>query len=232
MSAAPSRIDSDRRLLGVAASVDADALRRAYRRAVKQVHPDRVGGDGERLRAVIEAFHRLEAVAPAVADVAAEVMAEVEAEPARMEITTAQAVIGGWTVVETADGQALSVRLPAGLRVGEVVRVSGVTFRVTIARSGGASVAGDNLLMTAEVGRALLADGGRLVVRTPAGETAVWVSRGDGALGFVRLAGRGLPARGARPAGDLILRLKPAPGCGFDTPLQAKRRRFAQAWAA
>ncbi len=149
-----------------------------------------------------------------------------------MEITTAQAVIGGWTVVETADGQALSVRLPAGLRVGELVRVSGVTFRVAIARSGGASVAGDNLLMTAEVGRALLADGGRLVVRTPAGETAVWVSRADGALGFVRLIGQGLPARGARPAGDLILRLKPTAGCGFDTPLQAKRRRFAQAWAA
>ncbi len=69
MSAAPTRIDSDRRLLGVAASVDADALRRAYRLAVKQVHPDRIGGDGERLRAVIEAFRRLEAVAPAAVDV-------------------------------------------------------------------------------------------------------------------------------------------------------------------
>jgi curved DNA-binding protein len=226
MSAAIARIDADRRLLGVAAGDNAETVRRAFRLAVKQAHPDRVGGDGERLRAVIEAFRRLQAVeAPAATTVAL-------TEPARLEITATQAVAGGWTVVETADGRALSVRLPPGLRAGEVVRVSGAAFRVAIAPSHGASVAGDNLLMTAEVSRALLASGGRLSIRTPAVKTTVWVSKAAGAVGFMRLAGLGLPARGGRPAGDLILRLKPVAGARFDTPVRAKRRRFARAWAA
>ena len=47
-----------RQLLNLAADADAAGLAQAYRSAVKAAHPDRPGGDAERLRQVIEA-HRL-----------------------------------------------------------------------------------------------------------------------------------------------------------------------------
>jgi curved DNA-binding protein CbpA len=58
----PPRIDSHlvRRLLGVASDADAEVLRRAFKLAVEAAHPDRPGGDGERLRQMIEAYRRLE----------------------------------------------------------------------------------------------------------------------------------------------------------------------------
>lgn len=217
-----------RRLLGVDPDAGADVLRRAFNQAVKAAHPDRPGGDGDRLRRVVEAYRRLDAAASAVAPPPP---AAHDSE-VRLEITAAQAVAGGWTRVRLDAGRELSVRLPAGLRAGEAVRVSGETFMVAILNGPQAAVVGDDLLMTARVDRALMLGGGRLSLQTPSGETTVWISKADGARGFARLAGLGLPARGGRPAGDLLLRLKPAPDGRFDTPAQAKRRQFAAVWAA
>jgi curved DNA-binding protein len=214
-----------RRLLGVAPDADAKALRAAFKTAVKAAHPDRPGGDGERLRAVIEAYRRLTALPPAATPPPAE-------REARLEITPLQAVAGGWARVRLGPGREVSVRLPAGLRAGEPVRVSGQTLRVIIVNDREAAVAGDDLLMSVHVVRSLMLGGGRLAVETPAGTAVVWISKADAARGFARVAGLGLPARGGRGAGDLLLRLKPAPDARFDSPAQAKRRRFAAAWAA
>ena len=219
------------RLLQLAPGADAEGLRDAFRRAVKAAHPDRPGGDGERLRQVIEAYRRLGA-APAKPAPSAPPAAEPDDVAARIEITTLEAVVGGWSRVRLGGGRELSVRLPAGLRAGEPVRILGRSFKVAIVGARGARVTGDDLLMTVQAPRALIESGGRLTIETPAGEAAVWISKADGARGFARLRGLGLPARGARPAGDLILSLKAAPDTRFDTPLQAKRRQFAAAWAA
>ncbi|MDR3513485.1 MAG: molecular chaperone DnaJ [Caulobacteraceae bacterium] len=221
-------LDQARRRLGVGPGAGAEALRQAFRQAVKAAHPDRPGGDGERLRQVIDAYGLLRAAIPAAP---APRLAPPPADP-RLEISAAQALVGGWGRVRLAGGREVSVRLPAGLRAGEPVRVSGETFKVLIANAPGAAVAGDDYLMTAEVARPLMETGGRLLVETPAGGAAVWISRTDAARGFARVAGMGLPARGGRRTGDLLLRLKPASDHRFDTPVQAKRRRFAAAWAA
>jgi len=223
--------DVDRDLLGVDAGSDRRTLRRAYLRAVKAAHPDRIGGDGAQLRAVIEAFKRLESPAWIPERPARETDPSGRGPP-RLEINTRQAALGGWTRVTTHDRRSLSVRLPAGLRNGEHVRVDAITYCIAIRQCGGAAVYGDDVLMTVEVAAGLLAQGGRIVVRAPNGETTAWVTSAQGRLGFVRLAGRGLPARGGRLAGDLIVRLKTAAASAADTPLQIKRRAFAQSWAA
>lgn len=220
--------DQAREVLGVGPSASAEALRGAFRQAVKQAHPDRPGGDSERLRLAIEAFQRLRLVVEEVTPPPPEAL---DAPEARLEITPAEALAGGWTRLSLVGGE-ISVRLPAGLRAGELVRISGRTFKVRIRNRPGAMVAGDDYLQTVQVSRELMATGGRVMVETPAGEQLVWFSRADAERGFARVMGFGLPARGGRRRGDLLLRLKPAPDERFDTPVQAKRREFLAAWAA
>ena len=228
--AAPNRsTNDDWSLLGAEPGAGSDDLRRAFHRTVKLVHPDANGCDGERLRQVIEAYRRLD---PASAQPRAPELPDFEGEPARLDITAALAMTGGWTELRLDASAPVSVQLPPGLRAGEIVRISGQSFRIGVMRADGLSVAGDDILMVAKVSAALLADGGRLTVETPIRATQMWVCRADAARGFVRVRGMGLPERGARPAGDLLLCLKPAEAIDAETSARVKRQRFAQAWAA
>ena len=235
MSQSALQIDSAaaRRLLGVAPDADADVLRRAFNQAVKDAHPDRPGGDGERLRQVIEAYRRLEATREPILQAApASAPAPAPDREVRLKITPTQAVAGGWTRLRLDDGRVLSVRLPEGLRAGDPVRISGQACKIVIVNERRAAVSGDDLMLVVQVGPTVMRDGGRISVETPAGDTSVWLTRDDTARGFARVKGLGLPARGLRPAGDLLLRLKPAGDARVDSTTQAKRRRFAAAWAA
>jgi curved DNA-binding protein len=216
-----------RDLLGVAPDVGPEALRHAFNRAVKAAHPDRPGGDAERLRAVVEAYRSLASAPPR-----APVTASSDDATARLEISVTEALVGGWVRLASDVGPAWSVRLPAGLRAGEQVRVWGRTFQVSISGEDDMAVVGDDLLVTASIPRAVARVGGRVRIETPIDAVILWVSRADVARGFVRLAGLGLPARGEHPAGDVLARLKPAADEGLDTSAQTKRRRFAAAWAA
>jgi curved DNA-binding protein len=217
-------------VLGVEASVDDVALRRAFHQAVKACHPDRPGGDAERLRAVIEAYRRLEG-APA----GRPVRQPPPASPARrgptMIISPAAAAIGGVMRV-VVDGQEAIVRLPAGLRHGDHVRIADRVSTVDVRGNAAAAVLGDHLCLTVPVSAALLRGGGRIFVDAPQGALQVWVSGDDAARGLVRVRGQGLPARGARQVGDLFVRLKPAALAEAETAARSKRRRFAAIWAA
>lgn len=227
---APNRAtDADWDLLGTEPGAALDDLRRAFHRTVKLVHPDANGGDGERLRQVIEAYRRLDAPP---AETPAPALPDFEGEPARLDITAAQAMTGGWVELRLDAKPPVSVQLPPGLRAGEIVRISGQSFRIGVVRADGLSVSGDDILMVAKVSAALLADGGRLTVETPIRATELWISRADAARGFVRVRGMGLPERGARPAGDLLLCLKPAEAVDAEGSARVKRQRFVQAWAA
>jgi curved DNA-binding protein len=221
--------NDDWHLLGAQPGAAPDDLRRAFHRTVKLVHPDANGGDGERLRQVIEAYRRLDAPS---AEAEAPELPDSEGEPARLDITAALAMTGGWTGLRLDDAAPVSVQLPPGLRAGEIVRISGQSFRIGITRADGLSVSGDDILMVVKVSAALLADGGRLTIETPIQAAQVWISRTDPARGFLRVRGMGLPERGARPAGDLLLRLKPADEIDAEGSARVKRQRFASAWAA
>lgn len=227
-----ARIDAKaaRRLLGVRPGADAGALTAAFREAARRTHPDRPGGDAEAFRAVLEAYRLLRdgppepiAFIPAPATTA-------PARPATVEITPAIAFAGGEAVVETRDGRRLRLRLEPGLRAGQQVRAGGELFAVTV-RSDGATIRGDDLWITASVDAAVLTDGGRVTVETPAGPRTIWISRKAADRKLVRVPGEGLPATAARRQGDLFVRLAPGPDRA-ESAAKTLLRRFAAAWAA
>jgi len=210
------------RLLGVSDSADADALRAAFRAAAKRAHPDHHGGDGERLRLIIEAYRTLRPKGAALRYVA----------PRRLQITPTEAMLGGWRPVELAEGRQVTVRLPPGLREGEALSVEGQPMNVSIVGEDGQAVLGDHLCVTAEVPLSLRAVGGRLVVETPTGLQGLWVSAEDGARGLAKARGLGLPARGRHPQGDLYVLLMVIDAPVSESVVEAKLRRFNAQWAA
>jgi curved DNA-binding protein len=216
-------VEEARLILGVDASAGDEALRRAFRAAVKLAHPDRPGGDDARLRRVIEAYRRLRPDAPPPRDRRPRIQSLI--------ITPADAVLGGWRTARLG-AREVRLHLPAGLREGEPLSLDGRPVTVAIAGEDGAAVLGDHLCLTVRVAPSLLRRGGRVYVDTPMGSQAVWVSRPDAAKGLARVEGGGLPARGGHARGHLFVRLLAAKEQVPETVVQRKLRRFTAAWAA
>ena len=210
------------RILEVTGDADADALRTAFRAAAKRAHPDHHGGDGERLRLIIEAYRTLRPKGAVLRHVA----------PRRLAITPMEAMLGGWRPVELAEGRPVNVRLPPGLRDGEGLAVEGQPLTVSIVAQDGQAVLGNHLCVTAEAPMSLRTCGGRVIVDTPIGPHGLWVSVEDGARGLAKVRGLGLPARGRHPQGDLYVLLVVADMPVSESVLEAKLRRFNAAWAA
>jgi len=220
-----------RALLGVAADADERELRKAYREAAKRAHPDRPTGDAALFRDVLAAYRLLQehpyqpATFPPVVAQAVSV-----ADRVVLEIDIATALNGGAEELAI-DSRRLRLKLPAGLREGDKVRVEGVTFEVRHRVQEGALVRGDDLWLTGKVDPRVLAEGGRVDADTPLGRRPAWISTKAAARGLVRLAGQGLPARAGHKAGDLFLRLEAAEA-GGESPARSLLKRFAAAWAA
>lgn len=212
-------------------------LRLAFRDAAKRAHPDRSGGDAERFRQVVEAFHLLQGLAEARAQAKDSIiqppapLRPAREEPSTLAISPATAFAGGTAEHVLADGRRIRLTLPPGLRAGDQVRAGEVQLTVAIRGVGDLLVRGDDLWLTVPVEPRLLAEGGRITVETPLGRRVVWITKKAGERGLVRLPGQGLPARGRRREGHLFLRLTPQ----TRTTASAARtllRRFAAAWAA
>lgn len=213
-----------RRLLGVGRTADQADVRRAFREAAKQHHPDRAGGTEEAFRQVVEAYQRLQRrqpndfapPGPAAGDLA---------------VSPRLAAVGGNLDYAAPDGRRLRLTLPPGLRVGDRVRAGEAMLRVTIPREDGVTVRGDDIWIDRKVTSRVLALGGRITVETPFGRRSVWVTKTAGELRLLRLPGLGLPARGERPQGHLFVNLSLAEHEG-DNRARALLRRFAASWAA
>ena len=213
-------------VLGLGSNADPRGLRRAYLRAVKAAHPDKPGGDAERLRVVIEAYEVLRSRPPPAVGPPPRPASQ------RLEITPTEAVVGGVRSVMLDGVGEAAVRLPPGLRTGDRVGVSGVAMIVIVAGRDGAAVVGDHLCLTVQVDPAVMAVGGCLEVSTPTGNRQIHLTRQDVLRGLVRAAGGGLPARGRHAQGHLFVRLEVAAAGRFETPSRSLLRRFAAAWAA
>ncbi len=226
-----------REILRLSPFYSAADLRLSFREAAKRAHPDRPGGDAERFRQVVEAFHLLQALAEDRAKAKNSVIQppatvrSAREETSTLSITPATAFSGGQAEHVLADGRRIRLTLPPGLRAGDQVRAGETQLTVAIRGDSGFLVRGDDLWLTVPVEPRLLAEGGRITVDTPLGRRVVWITRKAGERGLVRLPGQGLPARGRRREGHLFLRLTPQ-SRSTASAARTLLRRFAAAWAA
>ncbi|MET0273015.1 MAG: DnaJ domain-containing protein [Phenylobacterium sp.] len=222
-----------RELLGVSPLAAPGDLRRAFREAAKQAHPDRAGGAAERFREVVDAYHHLQALAGATRDriVQPPAVREQAATP-ELSIPPLVAFAGGAVDQRLPDGRTLRLQLPPGLRTGDTVRAGEIELPVVVRGDGDVMLRGDDLWLTVPVAPRTLAEGGRIALDTPLGRRIVWVTKKAGERRLVRLAGQGLPARGRHAQGHLFLRLAPARAGEADSAARALLRRFTAAWAA
>ena len=211
---------------------DAASLKAAFRAAVKTARPDRPGGDAVRFRQVIAAYRLLQAQGTARLALAAPV---VRAAPPPVATLTPRQAVNGARIDVRLGGRRLRLSVPAGMRTGQHLRLKGagpdggdLYLRVLIRPAEGLSVMGDDLFMNAPASERILADGGRLEIQTHAGPRSAWITPGLSSPVRLSLRGLGLPARGSRPAGRLIVTLNPCE----DTPSAAEDLlvRFNRVW--
>jgi curved DNA-binding protein len=216
-------------LLGLTGPADAEVVAAAFRTTIKAARPDIAGGDAERFRQTIAAWRLIQRQAVPLA-----LSAPVEKPPAPpvVGITPSQALAGGMSRVRVA-GRDLRVRVPAGVRTGEHLRLKAagtdgedLFLPVVIRGADGMHAVGDDLHMRWPISHRLVEDGGRLEIETHAGVRSAWIVA-DQPL-CLRLKNLGLPARGARAQGHLFVTLDPCD----DAPSAAEDllARFTRVW--
>ncbi|MBU1539733.1 MAG: J domain-containing protein [Alphaproteobacteria bacterium] len=217
-------------LLGLTGPVEGEALTAAFRIAIKAARPDAPGGSDARFRKTIAAWRLLQRE---TAPLALAAPATRSATPPVLAISPLDALQGG-TAEARIGPRTLRVRVPAGLRTGEHVRLKAagdggadLYLPVLVRGADGLSAVGDDLYMTCPVSPRLLEDGGRLEVETHAGVRSAWLVTGRQPM-RLRLKGLGLPARGTRPQGHLFVTLE----LSQDAPSAAEDLlvRFTRVW--
>lgn len=217
-------------LLGLTGPAEGEALTAAFRTAIKAARPDTPGGSEARFRKVIAAWGLIRQDTAPLA-----LAAPAPRAPALPVVgLSPDAALNGGVVEVRLGGRKLRVRVPAGLRSGEHLRLKAagdagadLYLPVLVRGDGRLSAVGDDLYMTCPVAPRLLDEGGRLEIETHAGPRSAWLVGGHQPL-RLRLKGLGLPARGARPQGHLFVTLEPSQ----DAPSAAEDLlvRFTRVW--
>ena len=118
-----------RETLGISPKAGPGEVRRAFREAAKRAHPDRPGGNPERFRQVVDAYHLLQTASAertAARDSVIQPPARTERaapQDGRLSISPLVALNGGKVEHRLTDGRLLSVSLPPGMRTGDKVRL-------------------------------------------------------------------------------------------------------------
>lgn len=213
-------------LLGLNEPATGTRLSAAFRRAAKAAHPDSDGGNVERFRQVIDAYHLLQKQ-PSRLDTPA-VSPPLKSPPPLISVTPLQALYGGTVSMRWQD-RPLLVHVPPGIRTGDRLRLKDIgKVPVIIRPADGMSVLHGDIFTTCRVATRYLRDGGRIELDTPHGPQSAWLV--PDMIEPVRLCfkGLGLPARGRRGAGDLFIKLE----ASDDLPSAAEDmlHRFNRVW--
>lgn len=232
MRSEPSRLSDAYAALGLPGAADPAVMTAAFRAAVKGARPDHPGGDEARFRRVIAAWRLIQQANPVRPALAAPVVRP--PAPPVVVITPLDALNGGTATVRWPN-RTLRIRVPAGLRTGEHLRLKGgdaegddLYLPVLIRGDEALQVLGDDLYMDWAVPNRTLEDGGRLEIDTHAGPRSAWIVGGMTQPLRLCLKGLGLPARGSHPRGRLFVTLTPsedAPSAAEDLLI-----RFSRVW--
>jgi len=149
--------------------------------------------------------------------------------------------IRGTTVELNVDGSAVKVRVPAGVDDGARVRVAGqgpagtnggpngdIYLSVQVQPDPVFRREGNDLYSDVTVGLARAALGGTVPVPTLDGEATVQLPAGTRSGQKLRLRGKGVPASGPRPAGDLYAVVQIAPPRTLDRRSREILEEFAR----
>gem|GEM_PF-826332 len=234
--------------LGLSETAQDEDIRRAFRQRLKQAHPDINGGADIRLRRLILARDLL------MSDIrkTPEPIQFSDDYTLTLAITLRQALSGGTVTVEApalefshagetltslTQTKILRLSLPRGLRDGEKVLLPyedatgrQALFRIHIEPETDCRVWGDDIWMTARLENRLFRRGGMATIDTPHGPQDIHIDRHTPYGSSLCLTGKGLPATGTAPAGNLYIRLEAAP----DTvrPVVHMLSEFRQRWAS
>ncbi len=217
--------------LGLIGPVEPEVLANFFRQAIKAARPDFPGGDETRFRDAIAAYRLIQSVQPVRLALPAP---KCPPPPRPMIGLTPLQAIRGATVTVRLNRRTLQVRVPAGLRTGQHLRLrsadkgSDLHLRVIVRPQQGLLALGDDLHMQWAVPQRVLDDGGRVEIQTHAGLRDAWITPGMQSPIRLRLRGLGLPACHARPAGHLFVTLMPC----ADAPSAAEDllARFSRVW--
>ena len=222
-------------LLGVSGPLTPQALSTAFRVAVKAARPDLPGGDVERFRQVIDAYHLLQNQPLALPAPRPTTPFAAPPPPRPTLSLTPLQVLRAREVQVEVGGKTLRVHLPQGLRTNDRVRLKSsgaeaqdLILPVLIRPADGLSVLGADLFMDWQVPTRMIRDGGRIEVQTHSGPRHAWLVPDMVQPVRLRFPGLGLPGRAERPAGDLFVKLiarDEQPSAAADM-----LKRFSQVW--
>jgi molecular chaperone DnaJ len=214
-------------ILGLPTGADTDAARTAFRRVAMDCHPDRAPGDAgarhrfeearaaySRILAARRAMERMDQLRAGTAPSSAPPMAKpvpprvrhpVSTTFVNLDLSPREAITGALKRVRGPDGSVV-VRVPKGARDGDRLRGGDLlVLTVRINAKDGYQAIDNHIYGSIQIASDLAAAGGRTEVETPHGKLSLTIPAKlpDGAR--LRLANRGLPARGNKITGDLFL---------------------------
>jgi DnaJ-class molecular chaperone len=150
-----------------------------------------------------------------------------------------EAALGGSRRVMLPNGEQIDVKIPVGLRDGQQIRLKGrggagqrggpagdVMIQVNVAPHPYLIRDGNDLRLDLPITLQEAVLGGKVPVPTLTGTVSLSVPPGSNTGGTLRLKGKGIPAHGAEPAGDLYVKLTVTLP---DKPDEALKN-FAQDW--